>query len=176
MGTSDIQHTIRTLVEPTLDRLGYDLVAVEWISNRAGRILRLSIDRPGGIAAADCVTVSHELSPLFDAEDPVSGAYSLEVSSPGIDRPVQRLVDFQRFSGFKAKIRLIDGFPRRRWTGALCGVEDDQVLVEVDGDRHAFHIDSIERAHLVLTLDEFQQIGLELPDAPVAGSDNHDHE
>jgi len=158
----ELQRHVRDLVEPTLARLGFDLVAVEW----RGNVLRMSIDSPKGVEMGECAMVSHNLSPLLDADDPIAGGYRLEVSSPGIDRPVQRLDDFRRFTGFSAKIRLVEGYPRRRYTGQLRGVEASDVLIEADGTVHPLAFDSIERAHLVLDLDEYQRLSEGLPPIP----------
>lgn len=158
MNPLDLQHQVRELVEPSIERLGYELVAVEWLTGQQGRILRLSIDRPGGISPQDCATVSEAISPVLDESDPIASRYHLEVSSPGIDRPIQLARDFTRFTGYRAKLKLIEGPPRRRYTGALRGLDGDEVLIEVDGTEHRVALDTIERAHLVLDLDEFQKL------------------
>lgn len=158
MDSFELRQRIRGLVEPTVSRLGFDLVSVEWITDQSGRALRLSIDGPKGVGADDCALISKRLSPLLDAEDPIQGKYLLEVSSPGIERPVERLDDFAKLSGFRAKIRLFEGHPRRRYTGTLGGVEDQEILVTVDGEQHRIDYDSIERANLVLDLDEYEQL------------------
>lgn len=158
-------------MEATVARLGFDLVAVEWTGTG---VLRLSIDRPGGIAADDCVAVSQAISPLMDAADPITGRYTLEVSSPGIDRPVERVDDFKRFTGFRAKLKLQPGHERRRYTGSLRGVEADELLVEVDGTVHRIFLDAIEQCHLVLDLETYQKLAEGLPPIPAAqeGSDD----
>jgi ribosome maturation factor RimP len=153
-----LEQQIRALAEPTVARLGFDLVAVEWGSGRQGPILRLSIDGAGGVSAQDCATVSEQLSPLLDASDPISSSYNLEVSSPGIERPVQRKQDFERFHGYRVKIRLSEGPPRRRYTGVIGPVENDELVLVVDGQEHRVPLDLIERAHLVLDLDEYQKL------------------
>lgn len=158
MDATTLQTTIRTLVEPAVERLGFDLVAVEWVGDRRGAILRLSVDAPGGVDARDCVRVTHHVSPLLDAEDPITSAYTLEVSSPGIERPVQRAADFERFAGYRVKIRLAEGPPRRRYTGTIGPIEDGELHILVDGTEHRLPLDLIERAHLVLTLDEYQKL------------------
>ncbi|MEQ1504421.1 MAG: ribosome maturation factor RimP [Myxococcota bacterium] len=159
MDPNALQLQIRTLVEPTVARLGFDLVAVEWSGGRTGPLLRLSIDAPGGVSAEDCATVSEQVSPLLDASDPVPSAYTLEVSSPGIDRPVQRRADFERFVGYRVRLRLFEGPPRRRYVGVIGPIEGEELLVSVDGAEHRIPLDQIERAHLVLDLDEYQRLG-----------------
>jgi ribosome maturation factor RimP len=153
-----LQQRIRSLLAPTVERLGYDLVAIEWTGTTRGRVLRVSIDAPAGVNAEDCGRVSEQISPLLDAEDPIVGSYHLEVSSPGIDRPVQRSEDFERFNGHRVKIRLVEGHPRRRYTGVIGPVDGDEVLVSVDGTVHRIPLDAIESAHLALTLDECQKL------------------
>ena len=162
---SDIRKRVRDLVEPSIRRLGFDLVAVEWVGDTRGPILRLSIDNPGtGVRARDCAEVTHYVSPLLDEADPIASAYTLEVSSPGIDRPVERLADFARFEGKRARIRLEEGHPRRRYSGVLRGSDDDEVLVEVDGTVHRLRHDTIDRAHLVLDLKEYEELAEVLHD------------
>jgi ribosome maturation factor RimP len=157
---------VRALVEPTVHRLGYELIAVHWGGGAKGPVLRLSIDSSAGIGADDCVQVSAQVSPLLDEADPIRGHYKLEVSSPGIDRPVERLEDFHRFCGYRSKILLFEGHPRRRYTGELAGVEGEEVLVVVDGQEHRVDYDTIERAHLVLDLDEYERLAKTLDAAP----------
>lgn len=156
---------VRTAIEPTVARLGFDLVAVEWTGNR---VLRLSIDKPGGISGDDCAVVTQNVSPLLDAADPVEGRYTLEVSSPGIDRPVERRDDFRRFEGYRAKVKLGPGAPRRRYTGDLAGVEDDELLIVVDGQTHRLFLDNIEHCHLVLDLEQYEELGKGVPALPQA--------
>ena len=158
MDPTSLQQRVRELIEPSVERLGFDLVAVEWVGATRGRVLRISVEAPGGVTAEDCVRVSHHVSPLLDAADPIEGSYHLEVSSPGIDRPVQRVEDFERFAGFRCKIRLAEGPPRRRYTGVIGPIEDGDLLFSVDGTEHRLPLDLIERAHLVLSLDEYQRL------------------
>lgn len=180
---TDLLRKIRALVEPTVERLGFDLVAVEMVTDQRGPILRISIDKQGGIAAADCSRVSGHVSQILDESDPIDGSYHLEVSSPGIERPVQRLVDFGRFATFTCKVRLVEGTPRRRFTGVLAGIDGNDVKIVVDGEERRFDVEAVERAHLVLDLEEFQRIA-ELTgavtdpgeQAPDLGGDHHDQQ
>jgi ribosome maturation factor RimP len=158
MDSVDLRHTIRALLEPTVQRAGFDLVAVEWLSSRSGATLRLSIDKADGVTAGDCGRVTDKVSPLLDEADPISGRYVLEVSSPGIERPVQRLEDFQRFIGFRVKVKLVEGPPRRRYTGSITRVEARDVILTVDDAEHRISFDTIERANLDLTLEEYQSL------------------
>jgi ribosome maturation factor RimP len=149
---------IRNLIEPTVNQMKLDLVAVEWLGASNGMLLRVSVEGTSGVSAGICARVSREISPILDAEDPISGRYTLEVSSPGMNRPVQRPEDFQRFIGYNVKVRLEPGPPRRRYSGVLKGHIDGDVSVDVDGETFRFPLDAIERAHLVLSLDEYQAL------------------
>ena len=121
------------LVEPVLESLGFRLVRVE-VSGRDGKTVQIMAERPDGtMTIDDCEAVSKALSPLFDVHDVVSDAYRLEVSSPGIDRPLVRASDFVDWAGSEAKIELkapVDG--RRRFRGRLEGFEDGEALIEAD--------------------------------------------
>lgn len=170
MSARSLELQIRALVEPTVSRLGFELVAVEWSGGRQGRILRLSIDAPAGVTADHCALVSENVSPLLDAEDPIAASYHLEVSSPGIDRPVQRREDFVRFGGYRVRIQLSEGPPRRRYLGVIGPLDGDELLLTVDGAEHRIPLDLVERAHLVLTLDEYRALSPE----PAAEPDSQD--
>ncbi len=154
-----IRASIRALLSPTIEDLGYDLVGVSITGDQSGRILRLSIDGPGGVKVADCTRVSRAVSPELDVEDPLPGRYRLEVSSPGMERPLQRLADFARFKGYRAKLRTMPGVGRINWTGTLLGVEDEQIVLDVDGERQAFAFEDIDRARLALTTEQFLRLG-----------------
>ena len=129
----------------TLEGLGYELVDLE--SSRGG-LIRVFIDAPQGINVDDCARVSHHLTRAFVVE---GVEYErLEVSSPGLDRPLKRLADFERFSGREASVKLKlprDG--RRRFEGRIAGVEAGKVLLEVEGERLAIGFEDIDRARLV---------------------------
>lgn len=161
-----LERRLAASAAPLLAGLGYDLVAVEWGGDGRGAVLRFSIDKKGGIGADDCAHASEHLSQLLDELDPIPSAYRLEVSSPGMERPLQRAVDFARFTGFRAKVRLAEGYPRRRFTGVLKGTSsENMVSIEVDGAVHTFPVDAVERAHLVLDLDEYLRLADGVPDA-----------
>lgn len=138
---------IRGAVEP----LGYEFVGVEYLSRgKGGSLLRVYIDHPDGILVKDCVSVSHQVSGVLDVEDPISENYSLEVSSPGLDRPLFSKQDFERYSGKKVSIKLrakMQG--RRNFDGLLDGVDGDDLLVTLDGDQYRLPMDQIDKARLV---------------------------
>ncbi len=132
--------------------LGYELVGVELIGAKGNRTLRVYIDTPAGIRLEDCEAVSHQVSGLLDVEDPIPGAYSLEVSSPGLDRPIFKAADYERFSGERIKLRLLELYEgRRRLTGVLVGLDGDHVVVrDPDGTEWRIPLELIERARLDL--------------------------
>jgi ribosome maturation factor RimP len=144
------------LVEPTLNDMGFRVVRVT-ISGRNGTTVQIMAERPDGtITVEDCADISRQLSPLLDANDPIAGRYTLEVSSPGIDRPLARPSDFVAWAGHEARVEtreLVDG--RRRFRGVLKGLDGDAVKLEVPADQGgpevALPIGNIAEARLVLT-------------------------
>ena len=137
-------------VESGVRALGFELVNVELQGGRQHQTLRVYIDGPRGVTVDDCADVSRQVSAILDVEDPIPGSYRLEVSSPGLDRPLVRPDDFRRFQGETIKVHLqraLDG--RRNFTGRLVEVVDDHVVVEVDNERYKLSFSAIERAKLV---------------------------
>jgi ribosome maturation factor RimP len=149
---------VATLIEPVLANLGFRLVRVR-MSGASGRTLQIMAERPDGtMTIDDCETASRAISPLLDVEDPVSGRYDLEVSSPGIDRPLVRREDFERWVGYETKIEMLaPQAGRRRFRGILGGFADDEVRLFIDqpsgGERVAVSLPfaGIAEAKLVLT-------------------------
>jgi ribosome maturation factor RimP len=138
------------LIEPVVRGLGYELVGIEYNPGRGRGLLRVYIDQEEGITVDDCERVSHQLSGLLDVEDPIPGNYTLEVSSPGLDRPLFTKEHFERFRDNRAKIRMehpIEG--RSQFTGLLKGVQGDFVLLEVEDQCVALPLESIAKARLV---------------------------
>lgn len=141
---------LQELLEPSVIALGYDFVAAELTGDGSQTILRIYIDLPGGITVRDCEKVSRQVSAVLDVEDPISGEYTLEVSSPGVDRPLVKREDFERFTGEGVKIHTGEAvLGRRNFTGRLQGVEQDLILVEVDNEIYELKLENIERARLV---------------------------
>jgi ribosome maturation factor RimP len=141
---------IQKLIEPTIERLGYELTDLEVRLSGQGGLLRLTIDKQDGIDLDDCEKVSHAVSALLDVEDPVPGNYNLEVSSPGLDRKLTKVVHFQRFEGETLKVTMrfpIEG--RRRFRGTLVSSDDENIVVEVDGESHSLPLTMIDTARLV---------------------------
>jgi ribosome maturation factor RimP len=121
---------LHQLLKPVVESLGYELFGIEHLSRKGGSLLRVYIDSKAGITLNDCERVSHQISGVLDAEDPVRGHYVLEVSSPGLDRPLFTLEHFKRFVGSIIKLELIQPIAeRKRLTGKLMGVEADSVII-----------------------------------------------
>ena len=142
---------VERLIAPTLVAMGYDIVRVQLSGDQRPRIM--AEHRDGSEMIVDnCAEISRTVSALLDVEDPIRGSYLLEVSSPGIDRPLTRLTDFDRFAGLEARVELAiprDG--RRRFRGRLIGTEEDDVRVELPEGEIRLPFDQIQRAKLVLT-------------------------
>lgn len=147
--TAQVRDKLLELGEPLLAGLGYELVDLEYAPGRAHALVRVFIDRPEGVSVDDCERVSHELAALLDVEDPVPTAYTLEVSSPGLDRVLRTPAHFQRFAGERVWVELRvarDG--RRRYTGRLENVGPEGIELRVDGAIVAVRFSEIGRARL----------------------------
>lgn len=141
---------VRERLEAGVRALGFELVDAELGGARHHQTLRVYIDSPRGVTVDDCADVSRQLSAILDVEDPIPGSYTLEVSSPGLDRPLVTPADYRRFEGAEVKIRLgraQDG--RRNFRGRIVETTAEDVVVEVDGERFALPFADIERARLV---------------------------
>ncbi len=173
IGTESVADRARRLLEPVLVRDGFELVEVDWVREGGPWVLRLFVDRPGGVTVDDCQAVSRTVEPILDAEDLIEPAYNLEVSSPGLDRPLRKPQDFERFAGQRAHVKTFgpveslvapaqggESFagkpspadcgagPRKNWTGILRGFRDGAVEIEVDGRLHRIPHDKIAKANL----------------------------
>jgi ribosome maturation factor RimP len=157
----DVAHKIYALVEPAVEAAGYELVEVQWKHEQGGWVARLLIDNAASaIGLDDCERVSREVSALLDVHDVVAHAYSLEVSSPGLDRPLIKPAHFRRFLGKRAKVRLKAGVSgRRNFTGTLVDADEGRVVLAVDGAEHALPLSDLERAHLVFELEKSSKEG-----------------
>ncbi len=146
----------RGLLGPILARDGYELVEVEWVRGGGRWTLRLFIDKPGGVNVDDCQLVTRTVDPILDVEDFIEQAYDLEVSSPGLDRPLRTPEHFGRWAGERVQVKAYGPVPgtaegspgRKSWTGTLKGFRDGAVEVEVDGVLHRIPHDRIAKAHL----------------------------
>jgi len=160
--SKDIRTRLMGIAEPVCEDAGYELVDLSYQREQGGWIVRVFIDHlPGAanqepIGFDDCETISRELSAVLDVEDPVPTAYSLEVSSPGMDRPLRSAEHYRRFVGQTAKIALNDGVDgRRNFKGTLEGFDDDtsSVLIRVDGQEFSLPLGDIRSAKLVVDWD-----------------------
>lgn len=145
--STELTALARGVVEP----MGYELVGVEYLSGyQGGNLLRVYIDSEHGIQVEDCTRVSHQLSGVLDVEDPIQGEYNLEVSSPGMDRPLFDEAHFERFAGHVVSIRLAPGIEKRRnYKGILKGMDDGNVVLEVEDELISLPLDRISEARLI---------------------------
>jgi ribosome maturation factor RimP len=145
--------TIAELIEPTLRDLGFELVRARFMKGARSTTLQVMaepIDRRRGMTVDDCAEISHALSAVLDVADAVAGPYRLEVSSPGIDRPLVKAEDFARFAGQAARIELVepqDG--RKKFRGVLAGLDGETVLIDIEGERQRIPHARIAKARLV---------------------------
>jgi len=141
---------LQKLLEPAVERLGYELSDLEVRLGAGNGVVRVFIDHPDGVGLADCEKVSHAISALLDVEDPIPGHYDLEVSSPGWNRKLTKIEHFQRFTGETVKVQMrfpIEG--RKRFRGTLKASDEDNIVVEVDGQPYTLPIATIDTARLV---------------------------
>jgi ribosome maturation factor RimP len=156
IATESIAERARQVLEPVLARDGFELVEAEWAREGAAWVLRLYVDRPGGVTIEHCQELSRTIEPILDVEDFIEPAYNLEVSSPGLDRPLRKPADFERFAGQRAHVKTygpVEGSapgqgPRKNWTGTLRGYRDGAVEIEVDGALHRVPHEKIAKARL----------------------------
>lgn len=151
---TSIDKRLAEIITPVIEDLGFELVRVRLMGGNTAT-LQIMAERPtGGIEVDDCAAISTGVSATLDVEDPIEEAYTLEVSSPGIDRPLTRLKDFETWAGYEAKLEtaeMIDG--RKRFKGALAGTEGDEVLIEIEEGTIGLKFDWLAEAKLVLTDD-----------------------
>lgn len=167
-----LRSTLREMAEPLVEELGCTLIAIWLTGDASGPIVQLYLDRPGGVQVGHCTRISRQLSLELDVEDPMKGAYRLEVSSPGMERPVELAEDFARFAGYRAKVRMDPAWGRRRYKGVLRGMDGADVVLETPSEVVRLPLDRVDRAHLELSLEEFARFGDPLVDAhPDAGAD-----
>jgi ribosome maturation factor RimP len=148
-----IAEKIEALIAPSIVDMGFVLVQVKLMDGRSGQTLQIMTERPdGSMSLDDCAMISRQISAVLDVEDAISAAYRLEVSSPGIDRPLVKLADYAAYIGHAAKIETalpING--RKRFAGSLKAVEGDSIIITVDTKDHALPFADIQSAKLVLT-------------------------
>jgi ribosome maturation factor RimP len=170
-----IDRRLAGIITPIIEDLGYELVRVRLMSGKH-KTVQIMAERPeGGIEVDDCAKISLEVSAVLDVEDPIEDEYSLEVSSPGIDRPLTRMKDFDMWNGFEAKIEteeLIDG--RRRFKGLLAGTEGDEVLITIDEGTIGLNFEWLSDAKLVLTDELIAEMLKQRKDAGIVDEDKFD--
>ncbi len=138
------------LLEPVVTALGYEMLGIEHFRQKDGSMLRLYIDNDAGITLDDCTRVNHQVIGVLDVHDPIKEKYFLEISSPGLDRPIFTLGQFQRFLGEKVKMKLREKIEKRRKiTGVIKAVEETAVIVGADGIDYVIPADAIDSARLV---------------------------
>jgi ribosome maturation factor RimP len=146
---------LERLIEPEVQHLGYELVRVMMIGGSSDPTLQIMAERPDTrqLGIADCERISRRLSEVLDLCDPIAGSYRLEVSSPGIDRPLTRLKDYKDWAGHEARVTLVKPRgDRKQFTGTLQGLEDETVkLIGKDAETHSIHFEDIASAKLLLT-------------------------
>ncbi len=139
-----------SVIAPVVESLGCELVGIEYARQGKRSLLRIYIDKEDGIDVKDCQRVSHQLSGVLDVEDVIKEQYQLEVSSPGLDRPLYTLAHFERFIGHKAKLTLMSPIEgRRKFKGVLQGVEDGQVIVNIGESELVLSLNAIDKANLI---------------------------
>lgn len=164
---NQINERVTALITNPLEGMGYELVRVQ-LSHGGRPVLQVMAERADGAAMTvdDCAEISHSVSVLLDAEDPIIEAYTLEVSSPGIDRPLTRPRDFERFVGFEARIETHDAIAgRRRFKGRLLGLAEGMVSIDVEKETVRLPFEAIAKARLVLTDELIAASGAVRPQA-----------
>lgn len=150
-----LEQRIERIIEPAVQDLGFEIVRVQLSGNRNPRLQIMAEPVEGDIMTVDhCATISRAVSAVLDVDDPIDGAYTLEVSSPGLDRPLVKLRDFARFAGFDARVETtapIDG--RKRIRGRLAGVDGETIMISADGEDLAIDHADVRRARLLVTDD-----------------------
>jgi len=147
---------LNEMLQPLVEDLGYEFVGLEYSNNPKNSLLRIYIDHDNGVGIDDCETVSREVAALLDVNDPIKGHYNLEISSPGLDRPLFTPAHYRQFTGSKAQINLFapqDG--RRKFSGKILGADERLVRVEQDGSEVTLEFANIAKAKLV---PDYEQI------------------
>lgn len=152
---------VRELAEPLVIHAGMELVDVEFLREGGRWLLRLTLDKEGGVTLDDCQDISRQVDRLLDVEDVIEPAYSLEVSSPGIERPLKKREHFERFTGRNIELKTfapIGEPPRKNYKGLLLGINDgDEVRIEIDGTEYVVPFDKVAKAHLSIDFEALAQ-------------------
>ncbi|PHM37337.1 ribosome maturation factor RimP [Xenorhabdus innexi] len=146
---STLEQKLTAMISAPVEALGYELVGLEFIRARVST-LRVYIDSEEGITVDDCADVSHQVSAVLDVEDPIPGLYNLEISSPGLERPLFKAEHYQRFMGEEVSLMLRMAMQnRRKWQGIIKAVDGEMITVTVDGKDEVFALSNIQKANLV---------------------------
>ncbi|CDG16179.1 Ribosome maturation factor rimP [Xenorhabdus doucetiae] len=149
MGLSTLEQKLTEIISAPVEALGFELVGLEFIRARVST-LRVYIDSEEGITVDNCADVSHQVSAVLDVEDPVPGLYNLEISSPGLERPLFKAEHYQRFIGEEVNLMLRMAMQnRRKWKGIIKAVDGEMITVAVDGKDEVFALSNIQKANLV---------------------------
>lgn len=141
---------VAEMIKPLVEALDCELWGIEYLSQGKHSVLRIYIEKDPRVEIEDCEKVSRQVSGLLDVEDPISGKYTLEVSSPGMDRQLFELDQFQRFIGEQVAIKLARAFEgRKKFQGLLVGVEGDEIVVQIDGEEYLLPFETIDKANIV---------------------------
>ncbi len=147
---SHLEEKIKQLVQPAIEDLGCEFWGCEYLPVSGKQTLRIYIDKPEGVTVDDCADVSYEVSGILDVEDPISGAYNLEISSPGLDRPLMTPEHFERYTGDKVSVRSHSPIMgRKNFKGTLIDVTAEGIEIEVDGEVYAIPFEEIDKANLI---------------------------
>ncbi|QCR07501.1 ribosome maturation factor RimP [Brenneria rubrifaciens] len=149
VGLSTLEQKLTAMISAPVEALGYQLVGIEFIRGRQST-LRIYIDSEDGITVDDCADVSHQVSAVLDVEDPIAVAYNLEVSSPGLERPLFTVEHYVRFIGEEATVVLRMAVQnRRKWQGVIKAVDGEMITIIVEGKDEVFALSNIQKANLV---------------------------
>lgn len=144
------QTQLEVLLEPAISALDCELWGLDYVAQGKNSLLRLYIEKEGGVQLEDCERVSRQVSATLDVEDPIQGEYTLEVSSPGMDRPLFKLDHYRRCIGEHVAIRLRVAFEgRRKFNGLLKGVENDEIVLEIENEEYLLPFELIDKANIV---------------------------
>lgn len=144
------QSKLEALVEPVVQSMGCELWGLDFSGHGKGSSLRIFIEKKDGVSIEDCERVSRQVSSVFDVEDPIHGEYTLEVSSPGMDRNLYKPEHYKEYAGQKIQLRLRVPFEgRRKFSGLLAGVEDSEIIMQVDNEEYLLPFELIDRAKVV---------------------------
>ena len=170
-----IDRRLAEIIQPVVEDMGFELVRVRMMGGKNKVVQIMAQREDGSIEVDECAKISNELSAILDVEDPIEEEYALEVSSPGIDRPLTRMKDFDLWDGYEAKLEtsdLIDG--RRRFKGILAGTEDDEVLITIDAGTIGLKFEWLSDAKLILTDELIAEMLRARKDAGVIDEDKFD--